>query len=639
MLRETSLDHYIAQETSDRETDAGHVREPDRQLRKNWLSGRDDLQRVYQKANDAIVGRKVLLLTQFEELEDLKRLTICNLWRIERLADGRTQAFEVDITNGEWNEVTTFDGWPAIPLWPIRAASNPDYWVGLVRSVVWTVLQWAGFNELPKYLTHVPKEEFARHYERMADKGYFRSDYNGQWRHVSGDGEVEYLTAKQVARRRLELPPGYKPEMTPNTMAGILIARYTKQAKRGPAKAFIGSASMRKGARALRACLWQHIIDREVVSSLLSLHRDSMNFSDCLDWAVNRRESLLRVRTESRNLLPLLACIKPEFWHRSDLFSRRIWVRGGRKSTLLDRSLYSTKESARHIAADVFRRRRLRSFESKAGWRWLSSASLVVVRTWAINGMRNCDAINIAAAAAGIKLRIPVLAQVCLLQCSPDNNLRTGQQQHGVSLVLQHIYRLYLSHVAELWKSDGFAVMKQWIGRRGGNRFTDVMDYLSAEGFAAGYPNKNSTWPSLERHSADWHTRVAIANLEKQQSRVIEQRWHAHIPEFVEDGIHFHAITDSKHMALEGYEMKHCVGSYTGACIDGRYRVYSVVEADGTRSTLGLSIKGKNVSVEQHRGKHNGPVSPSAQSAGLKLASAYASAARSIATTAAQAPA
>ncbi|MEX3606638.1 MAG: hypothetical protein VB142_11420 [Burkholderia sp.] len=45
------------------------------------------------------------------------------------------------------------------------------------------------------------------------------------------------------------------------------------------------------------------------------------------------RPALVKVATEHRNLLPLLSPgITPEQWGRDDLFSRKLWVRDGRKS-------------------------------------------------------------------------------------------------------------------------------------------------------------------------------------------------------------------------------------------------------------------------------------------------------------------
>lgn len=618
---------------SDVESDIGAAAavpaRPRRSKRTNLFGGREDLARVYKAAKDLIIRHKLLVLKQYEEVDGIKRLTICNLWRIERHPDQSTRAFEFDLRAGTWEVAKDLYSWPDIPIWPMSVTSRPNYWPGLIRSAVWKALIAAGFNDLPERHRPWSKKVWERHVKKWAKKGYECHTYGGviEWSFgvVQGRRRRErfYLSKKQTKALGLDVPKGYTAEMAPAGMARSLIKAYTVMPKKAGTKGWLRKESMDKGARALRAALWQHILDRDVVSALLALHRQSLNFCACIDWAVNRREHLVRVRCENKNLLPLLASIDFKHWHRRDLFSRKLWVKGGRKSTLVDRGFYNANEADRNIvnyALDV--RRGFQSFDNQAGWRWLSNASILVVQSWVEQGRDNAVATNLALAVSNVQRRVPVVALVRLVESAPDGRRHRGLPRYGVSPVLQQLYRLYLVHAAQLWADEGFKAVRAWAGFPGGDRFRDVVDYLEAEGFGQGLPDKNATWASLERRSTEWHRRVAIENMECEASAE-NKKWEAAVPEIEIEGIACRPLLSPKEMAVEGYEMGHCVASYTGWCIDGGYRVYAMLEPDGTRSTLGLRISRKQVSVEQHRGKCNGPISPLAAAAGKALAARY----------------
>lgn len=627
MLRDSSTEpEFIGDANTRGELD---LDAPRRRRRANSFGGREDLASVYAAAKDLIIKHKLLVLKQFEEADGVKRLTICNLWRIERHPDQSTTAFEFDLETCTWRGITVFgEKWPAIPIWPASVTKKADYWPTMIRTVIWKALIASGFNDLPKFRNPYPEKVWQRHLRKLEKRGYVRANYirggGRAWLHYAKKGDCgRELNRAEVKALGLDAPKGYKPEMTPAMMAYSLIAAYTTPAKKKKGKGWLCNDSMEKGARALRAALWEHILDRDVVSAQLALHRDTLSFASCLDWAVNRREHLLRVTSESRNLLPLLVSIDFKHWHRSDLFSRKLWVRGGRKSTPVDRGFYNASELERHFAGHMRRfPNKLHSFETKSGWRWLSNASMMIVKSWVAYGRDNAVATNLALATSNIKMKIPVVAVVRLIEASPDNR-SARLPQYGVSPVLQQLYRLYLNHAAQLWADEGFKAVKTWAGYPGGSRFSDVVDYLESEGFAQGQPEKNSTWASLERRSADWHRRIAIQNIEEQLGCISVKNWEAAVPEIEIDGIVCRPLLSSREMAVEGYEMSSCVGGYTPWCIDGHYRVYSLLEPDGARSTLGLQITRRQVSVEQHRGKYNGAISPLAEAAGRKLAVLY----------------
>ncbi|MFO7061995.1 hypothetical protein P3D66_31355, partial [Pseudomonas aeruginosa] len=82
--------------------------------------GRADLAKVYRQAKDLIITHKLFRLVRYAELEGVRQLTISNLWRIERYADGAIRILEHDLVHDAWVEVEDLAGWPEVPFFPVR---------------------------------------------------------------------------------------------------------------------------------------------------------------------------------------------------------------------------------------------------------------------------------------------------------------------------------------------------------------------------------------------------------------------------------------------------------------------------------------------------------------------------------------
>jgi len=104
-----------------------------------------------------------------------------------------------------------------------------------------------------------------------------------------------------------------------------------------------------------------------------------------------------------------------------------------------------------------------------------------------------------------------------------------------------------------------------------------------------------------------------------------ERHWDSTLPSTVIDGITFTPLTSSFALLHEGETMQHCVASYADLCQSNRYRVFTVCDADGKRSTLGITIneRGNKARWDQHYGKCNSAVSAKVKAAGKKLVTAY----------------
>lgn len=506
------------------------------------LFGRKDLLEVYRQAKDFIIRHKLLRMCQCSLDENgLKRLTICNLWRVERETDGALHTFRFDLRNAEWLETDDLRDWPNIPFAPIGKNTRSLGWgLWLCKDALQEAMCAAGVDDLPdRGETGAP--------------GWVRQAI---LRKYLGGDEVRGLLSK---------------------------------------------ASVDYGARTLRAIWWDHFVDRDVLSALLGITWRKWDVAGYLRYA-RYRPALLKVAAEHRNLLPVLMEIAPDQWGRDDLFSRKLWVRSGRKSTALDRRPVRP-EGCWH---------RIHSFEATTPWRWLSKAPLSVVREWAI--VKNNAVIEDLALANCGGIRAPVCAYVKIIRFSNRTAFPNGSP-----LVLQ-FYRLFLKTCAQIWKEKGFSAVRQWLREDPESDILLMADYLHAEGFARGLPDKNSSWASLLRRSEDWHRRIAILNLER-ECRLLQ--WDSLLPEIVIDGVVCTPLMDSQALAWEGHEMSHCIGSYAGLCHDGAYRVFALKEPGGARSTLGIRLGLKSVTLDQHRGPYNSRVSRKASSTARKLVNAY----------------
>lgn len=540
------------------------------------LFGRADLTAVYRKSRDLLVQHGVFRIVRVTTYDDgSSSLVICNLWRVERSNLGAITAFEFDLSSEQWREVTEFDHWPDVPLYPIQKAQTLDWWRDVVRRVVWKALMAAGYGALPRHISEI-------------QWGF--DEQTGQSMMVSG-----------------------KPEMTPDKMAYSLVQRYigkvvghTKAGKQKWRKGFLKPKVMTAGAKALRAAIFEHVLNADLLSAILAIDYKLVTLRDYLRYAV-RQDDILRVAHEHRNLLPLLPEISEDYWGRTDLFSRQLWVKDGRRRTVVDYARFS-KHKGLSFA----------SFDTRSAFRWLGKTQLTVVRRWSSgSGGRKNVAVLENLSRANITAKIPAIAWSHIVVASAGHRLA----QLGVSEWVQRLYRAFAEHCAEMWKEQGFAALKLWLKSVHAD-LGDLADWLSAEGIAQGFPDKHATWVSLKRRCNAWHERVAVENIERNADA--NRTWESLLDEVTIDGVTFTPLNSVKDVSLEGYLQHHCVGQYVYECVAGVYRVFAAIEPDGTHSTLGLCLdRSGRWSVEQHRGKYNAAVSPEAAKAGRELARQY----------------
>ena len=208
------------------------------------------------------------------------------------------------------------------------------------------------------------------------------------------------------------------------------------------------------------------------------------------------------------------------------------------------------------------------------------------------------------------------------------NSVQFGDVSRFNVEILPALFRLILLHSAKLWKESGYRAVRLWCHNIR-QELGQVLDYLAGEGEAAGYPQRNSTWPSLLARTKDWHDRQYIERLARARDEcgAHAREWTSALPETEIDGVTFTPLTSSYQLAVEGYEMHHCVGDYDRYCADGNARIFAVRDASGARYTLELIMqnsKPKKVEVRQLEGYCNDvPVPDLVKGAAKVLAGMY----------------
>lgn len=526
------------------------------------FKGRDDVTALLERARAKIERLGIERICVTEQTEELFRLTICGLWRVERTSDNQVRALYLDLADEAWKPVSDLRAIPEIPFYPVHSNRGTKFAINLYETAWNKVMEHEGLSRLPD----VPG---------LVVVGYYKA---------------------------IESVPKYeKPSFE-------LFADHMRERWR-----FFDS-----GARSLRSAIFKQLLDTDVMRVCLVTGWSGLSFQRYLAFA-QHRDSALKVAREHPNLIPLLDAIAPKQWGRDDLFSRKLWLRGDRRRTALDGSAFRNTAPWKTESP-------ARSLDSKAAWRWLLHASPILVRAW-VNSTNNSAATIEVLARADVKARVPVIAVKYLIE-------RTSRIDQLPVEVGARVVGLFLTHVAQLWVHEGHKAVREYIAElekrndhwRGHLMVPvrDVVDYLLGQGIADGQPDKLTTWHSLARRSVDWHHAMA---LESQLAKKGANRsWVSALGPTEIRGHQFEPLTTTRMLVEEGVALHHCIGSYDKWCASGDYRAFKVTAPDGTRSTIGLSVRRKgavSVSVEQHHGKYNGSVEKATREAGQELASAY----------------
>lgn len=318
--------------------------------------------------------------------------------------------------------------------------------------------------------------------------------------------------------------------------------------------------------------LWGDILDREILK-LISAIKFNQTISDHAFFSQNF-DGFMKVAREHKNLTPLLFCIKPEYWTYDNLFSRKLWVKNGRKTTKLSRDIKSVKK--------------LNPFEESRAWNFMRTAPISLIRVISEKICKNFD---------GMKL-VDILSR-----CS----LNTNSYIIAYSVVAKkispirynniHIHRVlsaFFFYCDKITKKNKYKDAYRIIDFES-EKLPDIFDFLDENpDFVM---HKNMSWERLNYKCTYWHQSFM---------HIIEDmyEWEDALGEIKINNCTFIPLTSSESLMDEGEKMNHCVMSYNEMCSRGLYRVFSVF--DGKEySTLGIHIDGKSISFDQHKGVYN----------------------------------
>ncbi|MDL2227228.1 PcfJ domain-containing protein [Deltaproteobacteria bacterium OttesenSCG-928-M10] len=331
---------------------------------------------------------------------------------------------------------------------------------------------------------------------------------------------------------------------------------------------------------AIRKGLWRHFLDRDLMFVLCTKNYGMpVNMHSYLK-AMDQADHLFRLARESRNFLPMLNIIPKSMWPRADL--------------LKDETLRECPALAGL---------------SNSALRWLRRAPCsVLCKLYYHKALPQTVEVL---SRLNLERKVPAMVQRCIVQ-----RCWALEGFERVPTEIIRLFRLFAAHCLEIRDQKGLKAMKRFLRQR--RVLHLVLDWFWAEGLERGLPGKNATWASLVRHSYCWHDqfRENEANLAPTLPPVT---WDSPLPKTTIGNVVVRPLDSSQALIQEGQTMRHCVSSYVPQCLRG-YRIFSLTEPDGTRSTLGLRPSQEGWQLDQHYGVGNSRVSAaSAHTAKLLL--------------------
>jgi hypothetical protein len=361
-----------------------------------------------------------------------------------------------------------------------------------------------------------------------------------------------------------------------------------------------------------------------VLSLLGAMHRHahhhsggSVFLSQYLD-AWRHREDLARISRETPNFVPMLNFISPSSWGKPDL--------------LRDEILRNSGPAFKDVPAGALR------------WLRKAPAETLGILHWCYKSRANsgsgasfsaCSMPKVIEVLAGLKPPAPlpldlqwvVLPRICHLVGSLEALWaeKAVLVKRLAGLLTRHIWNVWTGGYRRLtdprrpsWTPDYIALW--YHGDVSGDRgLTEILDWFRAEGHPRGLPDKNSTWLSLQSRADKWHAEVWRREMEAWEHLV----WESLLGAAVMDGITVKPLVTGLDLYEEGRRMRHCVSSYARKCHMEGYRIFSLIEPEGWRSTLGLRPGDGGYVIDQHKGPGNGPVSPAAARAAREVCRLY----------------
>ncbi|MFK4132297.1 PcfJ domain-containing protein [Pseudomonas luteola] len=516
------------------------------------MFGSLEQENLYKSVKTILVEQRILRLYEKSTIDNQTTITVCNLWRLNRLEGSLDIIIETrNIHTNEWSQVNT-NSLFHLDLLPITSRmSGERAWMWIYEQAIVNIFAQLGRNA--------------------------RDDNS------------------------------YKGVTSTNKIFKAIFKKYLPKFKKGkngkPTKTEIGlinSKKLRMASRALVKNLWIAFIDRKALSLAATLKGFSnpLTLADYID-VLPHNDRLLTLKAEKPNLFRLLGTMHPDLWYRDDIFSRKLWVKNGRKTTVIDReTVYS-------------------SYDNPSVFNWLSKAPSSIVwmlmaplSTYEIDRreenririveffIRNKFERNIPVAIYSSIIKrfnrfLNHAAFGSLLRCDEGEVSHQSEQCERYLNILK-------CHLVTFWRDNGYAELRHYLSHS--YIIDDLEDWLLlGGGFDSRQVHRNSTFWSLIKESDNWHEQTY--NNYKHSNLA----WKSLVGEDIIDSHTITPLCNSLELHNEGKRMHHCVSSFERLCYANRYRVFNIkVDASRFEYTLGIELKRNNKwSVQQIRGYAN----------------------------------
>ena len=137
------------------------------------------------------------------------------------------------------------------------------------------------------------------------------------------------------------------------------------------------------------------------------------------------------------------------------------------------------------------------------------------------------------------------------------------------------------------------------------NQIYDIKDFLSEE---TPDLNKNSTFNSILNATRKWERSIYLSRI----NDIKEVRtWESSPINYQYDNFTVKEINNEYELATEGYEMHHCVATYTEEALNSQYKIFSIKDNNNKyeRATLGARKTRMGWEIDQVRGYCNATIS------------------------------
>jgi len=311
--------------------------------------------------------------------------------------------------------------------------------------------------------------------------------------------------------------------------------------------------------------------------------------------ALPHKTELLSIAAESRGLLPLLNLIEPQYWGRRDLFNN---------DTLREVSAKLAPLGNTHL-------RCLRKLPCS-----------VLCKLYYHNRLR--EALDLL---LGIQIQEKIPAAILRRVVKHCWKPFAVNDIYGTMPEVQRIYRLYIRHCLRLRQQEGRKKLKRYLSNT--RDLSRIIDWFLAEGRERGLPDKSATWDSLIRASNAWHAQFEEARIQDipiptNKAAAALPSWESLLGTMEIAGVSIKPLTSVSALKEEGKAMRHCVASYAARCSTRNFRIFSLTNGKGARSTLCIcpDSAGRWLVLE-HSGVQNGLVPSSVRKIASEVCRLY----------------